>query len=288
MAEGMIFDLQEFAVHDGPGIRVVVFLKGCPLRCEWCHNPEGQLFQSQLVVSVDACHNCGRCAAVCRFGAAPFNWEKCTACGQCVSACLSGLRRICGSRVSSQELVERLMGYKDFLERCGGGVTFSGGEPLAQSDFLIEVLDQLELLHTAVETSGYAPTPVFRDVLSRVDLVLFDLKHSDPKIHKQFTGVDNALILENLRVLKDSGKCFIARIPLIPGVNDDIENMRAIADLLADSPGLQRVEFLRYHTTAGAKYKMIGREYCPSFATERSPQVWAEPFEACGIRSVVL
>ena len=288
MAKGMIFDIQEFAVHDGPGIRVLVFFKGCPLRCEWCHNPEGLSSEKQLMVSISACIDCGRCRTICKYQAAPYALEKCTACGKCVAVCPGGLRRLCGREVSSEELAEELMKYEGFLQRTGGGITISGGEPLYQPEFLMELLERLRPLHLAVETSAYAPPSVFRDVVDRVDLLLFDLKHTDSAMHKRFTGVENHLILANLEYLKKRGREFVIRIPLIPGVNDDETTMNTAASLLSDSQGLVRVEFLTYHTTAGAKYRMAGKEYRPSFDTERSPQVFQEPFEARGIRSVVL
>lgn len=288
MAKGIIFDIQEFAVHDGPGIRVLVFFKGCPLRCEWCHNPEGLSAEKQLVVSVDACTNCGRCTAVCGHQAAPHALEKCTACGKCVAVCPSGLRRLCGREVNSEQLAEELMQYQEFFSLSGGGITISGGEPLYQPEFLIDLLERLEPLHVAVETSGYAPPSIFHQVLERADLLLFDLKHIDSTLHKRFTGVDNDLILDNLERMKKYGKQFIIRIPLIPGVNDDETTMNTVAGLLSDSPGLMRVEFLPYHVTAGAKYKMLGKEYSPSFDTKQTPQVFQEPFKMRGIRSVVL
>ena len=288
MAKGMIFDIQEFAVHDGPGIRVLVFFKGCPLRCEWCHNPEGLSPKKQLIVTRDRCVGCGICQTVCEHQAAPFALDRCVGCGKCISVCPNGARRLCGREMISEQLAKELLSYQAFLELSGGGITISGGEPLYQAEFLIEVLERLRPLHLAVETSGYAPPSVFREVVERVDLLFLDIKHTNSAIHKRFTGVDNDLILGNLEYLKECGTEFIIRIPLIPGVNDNRTTMDTAADLLSDSQGLLRVEFLPYHKTAGAKYSMVGREYQPSFSTESTPRVIHEPFKTRGIRSVVL
>lgn len=236
MSTGTVFSIEEFAINDGPGIRTTVFLKGCPLRCAWCHNPEGLSPEPQVM------HRAGR-------------------------------DEVCGTLMEASELAGRLLKDRDFFDMNGGGVTFTGGEPTRQADFLCEVLERLGDIHTAVETSGYCSESVFRKVLERVDMVLFDIKHTDPQQHIRHTGVDNAPILRNLRILTGSGKRFVARIPLIPGVNDSEGNMRATYELLKDAPGLERVELLRYHKTAGAKYPMVDMEYAPTFDTEAEPMI---------------
>ena len=264
---GTIFDIKQFAVFDGPGIRTTVFLKGCPLRCEWCHNPEGLSFQPQIMVSKSACTHCGRCEAVC---SSP---SRCLVCGKCVRACPAGLRRICGKRDEAADLAAKLLKDREYLEKQGGGVTFSGGEPTAQGEFLLECLRLLRPMHRAVETSGYCDTDLFREILSELDYVIMDIKHSDNTLHQRYTGVSNRKILRNLDFLKRSGKPFRIRIPVIPGVNDTEENFRETAKLLANAENLDFVELLPYHQTAGAKYEMVGLDYKPSFQTDLLPNL---------------
>ena len=230
MAQGVIFSIEEFALNDGPGIRTTVFLKGCPLRCAWCHNPEGFSFTPQMIRTMDG-------------------------------------ERICGESITSEALIEQLAKNADILAMTLGGVTLTGGEPLAQSEFLAELLTGLHKrgIHTAIETSGYAPVEVFRRIAPLTDLILFDIKSMDAVIHKQYTGVDNSLILANLQWLTGHGTNFIVRLPLIPGVNDSVMHMEAVLACIKDATGLVRVEMLRYHQTAGAKYAMLGMEYNPPF-----------------------
>ena len=281
MAKGVIFDIEEFALYDGPGIRKTVFFKGCPLRCIWCHNPEGMNFNKELMVSKSSCINCKRCTSVC-------NHKVCVACGMCVAVCPLRLRKVCGAVWEAKDLAADLLKDSDFLEKNHGGITISGGEPLAQPEFLWELLERLKPIHTAVETSGYAPPEAFVRTVELADLVLFDIKHTDSIVHKEFTGVGNELILENLKYLCRAEKRFIARIPLIPGVNDTRDNMEKTAQLLKDAKGLYRVEILPYHKTAGAKYPMLGREYNPGFDENRKPDIHKDVFDNLNIRSLVL
>lgn len=247
---GLIFSIEEFAINDGPGIRTTVFLKGCPLRCAWCHNPEG-------------------------WKAAPETMEK------------RGRKEVCGYTIEAEELAKRLRRDADIFRDSGGGVTFTGGEPLQQWQFLCEVMDLLPGIDKAVETSGYSSEEAFREVLSRTDTVLFDIKITDPEQHKCYTGADNAPILKNLQVLRASLKPFVVRIPLIPGVNDTEENMLSTLELIENSPGLRRVELLRYNTLAGAKYPMLGLPYNPPFDGTRAPEIH-DVFSSKGIKTVVL
>ena len=279
---GLVFDIKELAVFDGPGIRTTVFMKGCPLRCSWCHNPEGLSFENQVQVSAQACTHCGRCAAVCP------SPQACGGCGRCVGACPQRLRRLCGVAYTPEALARLLLEHKELLEAGGGGVTFSGGEPLCQADFLVAVIDRLQGMHTAVETSGCCPSTDFARVIKKLDYVLMDIKLADPAQHRLHTGADNRLILENLEVLKASGKPYTVRVPLIPGVTDTVANLDAVAGLLKTAPHLERVELLPYHQTAGAKYPMVGRAYTPSFDAERPVNADCEPFERRGIRCVVM
>lgn len=251
MKKGTIFSIEEFAINDGPGIRTTVFFKGCPLRCAWCHNPEGLSFKPQVMTSRDG-------------------------------------QRMCGEEYTAEELSQKLLRNSDFFAMTDGGITVTGGEPLAQPDFLIELLQLLKPVHTAIETSGYASPELFSKVISLTDFILFDLKSMNPDIHKHYTGVDNAPILRNLKQLCASGKAFVIRVPLIPGVNDNPENMTALYDALKEAPSLVRVELLRYHKTAGAKYGMIGKEYHPPFDTEAEVKIYNNVFENSTIKTILL
>ena len=281
MSKGMIFSIEEFAVHDGPGIRKIVFLKGCPLRCMWCHNPEGLSFDKEIMVTTTSCLNCGKCKDICKE-------EKCIACGKCINVCPRNLRRICGTEYEAKDLAKELLIGKEILEKSNGGITISGGEPLAQPEFLLDLVNALKPIHVALETSGFAPENVFLKAIDSVDLVLMDIKHTDPLIHKKVTGADNLKILNNLRLLCESGKPFYIRVPLIPGINDSEEDMQNIAALIKDAGNLIRVELLPYHKTAGAKYKMLGREYQPNFDEDLKVNIYHGPFQKFGIRSVNL
>lgn len=278
MSEGIIFDIKQLAVYDGPGIRTTVFLKGCPLKCMWCHNPEGISFAPQLMVSKNNCLHCGMCERVCR-----HMDEKCVNCGECVLACPNGLRRIAGTRWTAEKLAGKLLKSADYLNAQGGGVTFSGGEPTAQSEFLLEMLERLSSMHRAIETSGYCRSDVFSEIVGRTDYIMMDLKVMDSDTHLKYTGVRNELILENLEVLKSSGKPFRIRIPVIPGVNDSEENFRRTAEALRDAENLEIVELLPYHVTAGAKYEMIDEIYSPEFDTSAKPDLNMKPFLDLGI-----
>ena len=210
----VIFDIKEFAVHDGPGVRTTVFFKGCPLRCIWCHNPEGLSQEKQLMTKSTQCRQCGRCRTECTH-------EACRPFGRCLYACPDALISVCGRDITADELYSRLIRDADFLRTSGGGVTFSGGEPLMQHAFLCTMLDRLREsgVHTAVETSGFASADIFRSVVSRTDYVIMDLKLADPLLHRKYTGVDNACILANAAWLKASGVQHEFRTPLIPGIS---------------------------------------------------------------------
>ncbi len=246
---GTVFSINEFTVHDGPGCRVTVFLKGCPLRCRWCHNPEGLDPNPQLMWKKSRCTGCGRCLQGC-------NHSECRPFGRCLHACPLGLLSVSGTEWTAEDLANRLNGYAEFLD--DGGVTFSGGEPLMQIDFIEDVCRRLKI-HKAVQTSGYATGEVFRRMLGCTDYVLMDMKLADSARHKQYTGRDNAPILHNYKLLLESGIPHVIRVPLIPGITDTPENMADIAALTRDSD----VEFVRYNPAAGAKYEMVGMEFNP-------------------------
>lgn len=279
---GVVFDIKELAVFDGPGIRTTVFLKGCPLRCQWCHNPEGLSPQTELMVSKNNCLHCGKCRAVCP------SPEKCIRCGKCIPACPNNLRKFCGTEYDPQALAAILKKDRDYLEALGGGVTFSGGEPTLQGRFVLDTVALLEGMHCAIETSGYCAPGLFREIVNAMDYVIMDLKLMDEARHRHYTGVSNRPILENLEYLKRSGKPFRIRIPVIPGVNDSDDNFEATAKALVGTPTLEKVELLPYHKTAGAKYTMVDRQYAPEFDVQAAPRMRPEIFCAYGIPCTTL
>ncbi|MBQ7865715.1 MAG: glycyl-radical enzyme activating protein [Clostridia bacterium] len=278
MKQGVIFDIKEMALYDGPGIRTTVFLKGCPLRCQWCHNPEGLSAEPELMVSTASCDACRSCALHCPTP------EHCTACGACIPHCPQQLRRIVGQKISAEELAARLNKSASLID----GVTFSGGEPLMHWPFVQQVIRRLCGVHTAMETSGYAPDAVFQSAMREVSLIMMDVKQTDPALHRRYTGVDNEGILRHLGMLCRGETPFVIRLPVIPGVNDDDAHFQRVAELLWGAPMLQRVELLPYHTTAAAKYPMVARAYQPDFDPNEAPRTNTRIFEQAGIPAVVL
>ena len=282
MQTGIIFDIKEFSIFDGPGVRQTVFFKGCPLRCSWCHNPEGLSVLPQIMVSPSACIHCGKCKEVCPHP------EKCEVCGKCVELCPENARRIAGEKMTSEELVRRIRKDAAYYKACGGGVTFSGGEPLLQSAFLLEVLEMLPDLHKTIETSAYAEAEIFDAVLEKIDYFMMDVKLIDREKHKKYTGVYNDRILRNAKALMESGKPHRLRVPLIPGVNDTEENLEAMAKFVSSVNQKTPIELLPYHKTAGAKYEMVGMEYKPIFDTEQKVTTHLEIFKDYGLECTVL
>lgn len=290
---GTIFDLKRFAVHDGPGIRTTVFFKGCPLSCAWCHNPEGTQRQPQLVRIENRCIGCEACAATCPNGAHEkvagemiYHRERCQLCGRCLEACYAGALFMYGREVSVDTLMAELRQDEDFYRASGGGITLSGGEPLAQAGFAIELLRQCksEGFSTALDTCGYVPWATLAAALAYTDLVLYDLKPLDPAIHKQYTGVSNAVILDNLRRLDESGVPVEIRIPLIPGVTDGA-NLNATCAFLKTLQHPVRVRLLPYHRMAGSKYRRLGLENrMPAVAapSDSEMQAAARQLQGCG------
>ncbi len=247
---GTVFDIKEFSVHDGPGSRVTVFLKGCPLRCRWCHNPEGLKAEPQIMWKESLCTGCGLCRKPC-------DHPECRPYGRCLKRCTAGALTVSGRGWEAEELVTRLRRYEDMLRAMDGGITLSGGEPMLQADFAVEVLKGLKGIHRAVQTSGFTDEETFKRVTDNLEYVMMDLKLADPKKHREYTGEDNEQILRNARILKESGIPHLFRIPLIPGITDTEENLRAIAGIAGDSP----VELLQYNAFAPAKYHMLNMEY---------------------------
>jgi pyruvate formate lyase activating enzyme len=265
---GLVFWIDHFALHDGPGIRVAVFLKGCALRCGWCHSPESQSTRPELLIKSDRCITCGTCLPVCASGAIQdvggayaTDWARCDTSGACAAACPTEARLIAGRWITVPELLDEVERDRVFLDRSGGGVTFSGGEPLLQAAFLADALAACRSagFHTTVETAGFGPTSALESLVL-ADLVLFDLKVADDTRHRQATGVSNRLILANFCRLTSQHRRVRARLPLVPGVNDDDANLDAIGGLVA-AAGVTAIDLLPYHTAGIAKYERLGRPY---------------------------
>ena len=262
-----VFEIKRFAVHDGDGIRTTVFFKGCPLRCLWCHNPEGLTYKPQLAFYRGKCIGCGACAAVCpthahemEEGKHIFHREKCVACGACAKACLGNALTLYGEETTVEALLPRLLEDKDFYDNSGGGVTLSGGECLTQADFCAALLKALKEngVSTAVDTCGLVPRESLDKVIPYTDVFLYDLKAVDGAVHKKCTGADNALILDNLRYLDEKGCKIEVRIPYVPDYNDG-EKERMLS-VLRGLKNLVRVRVLPYHRYAGGKYAALDME----------------------------
>jgi len=254
--KGLVFDIKRYAIHDGPGIRTTVFFKGCPLKCLWCHNPESWQANVELGFRKGRCVGCGQCAEACPHEAVSLvenrpvtDVEKCVLCGRCVDVCLAGARQIIGRETTVSEVMAEVERDVIFYDQSGGGVTFSGGEPLMQPDFLLALLNRCRALniHTAVDTSCYAEPEIVKSVAKRADLFLCDLKHMDNEMHKRFTGVGNNLILENIRRIAQAGKKIVIRIPIIPGFNDEMANIEATGKFTASLSGVGRIDILPFN-----------------------------------------
>jgi pyruvate formate lyase activating enzyme len=273
LVSGTVFDIKKFSIHDGPGIRTTVFLKGCPLDCWWCHNPESQSVQPELMVRPQRCISCGACLVACTHGAISSqgdaiitDQDRCAVCGACVETCYAEAREMVGRTMTVNDVMAVIARDIPFYDESGGGATFSGGEPLLQPAFLLALLQECRAqeIHTALDTCGFASWTTLERIRPHVDLFLYDLKLMDEERHRQFTGVSNTPILRNLVKLSENGHEIIIRFPLVPGFNDDHDNIRKLAAFIARLPGPVQVDVLPYHHTAADKYQRLNRHYALS------------------------
>lgn len=269
MPKPLVFDIKRYAINDGPGIRIAIFLKGCNLKCSWCHNPESISAESERMYSPSKCIKCGTCVVACPEKAITLTSEGiitdadlCRMSGKCADVCPTRAIEISGKDISVDEIVKEIEKERPFFDQSGGGVTFSGGEPLLHHKFLIRLLKECGRrgIHRAVDTAGYVNTDIILEVARHTDLFLYDLKIMDPEKHRKWIGVTNEKILENLKILAETGAKIIIRIPLIGGVNDDPENIEKTAQFVAELSGEKKVvNLLPYHKIAQTKYQKLGR-----------------------------
>ncbi len=268
--KGTVFAIKKYAIHDGPNIRLTVFFKGCPLTCWWCHNPEGLERELSVLWVKDKCIGCGECLTACPTGSLKMvgtgilrDTETCEQCRHCVSVCPALAHQAVGWEASVEEILSEIEKDIPFYDESAGGVTFSGGEPLMQPDFLLALLRECGRLgiHRVVDTSAFARTELLLQVAEQCELFLIDIKHMDPEKHRLYTGVSNDLILKNIKTLAKNSIPFRIRIPLIDGINSDEENLRMSGAFLAGLPCPPSVDLLPYHNIAESKYRKMNREY---------------------------
>ena len=268
-AGGYVFDIKKYAIHDGPGIRTTIFFKGCPLQCRWCHNPESWRMDPEPGFRRTRCLRCGRCVEVCDARAITMtengpvtDVNKCRTCGECVRICTQGAKEIIGQQMTVDQVMHEIEKDVIFYDESGGGVTFSGGEPLMQPEFLLALLNRCRAhdIHTAVDTTCYAKPEVVQKVAALTDLFLCDIKHMDGAVHKRFTGVDNEQILYNIKDLATTGKSIVIRIPVVPGFNDDPANIEMTADFVASLGDIVRIDILPYNRGGMEKSARLATE----------------------------
>jgi len=267
---GLVFNIQRYSIHDGPGIRTTVFMKGCPLRCIWCSNSEGIKGHPEIFFKSSKCAKCGRCLEVCPVGASTMdggevkiNRELCINCGKCTESCFYGARELVGKYMTVEEVLKEVEKDRPFYQRSSGGVTMTGGEPLFQPEFTTYFLKLCKehALHTAMETCGFAEWKIIERALQYTDLLYYDIKHIDPDKHKVLTGVSNELIIENIKKVSKTAIPTIIRIPVVPGYNGSEVNIKATAKFVRELGTIKEIELLPYHRLGMSKYKMLGLEY---------------------------
>lgn len=266
----MIFNVQKCSIHDGVGLRTIVFFKGCPLRCKWCANPESQLYTPEIMEYPRKCVGDGNCVKACPVGSIrpteeglKIDREKCIKCFKCTEVCYALAKEVCGDEKTAEELFKEVNKDRHFYSLKGGGATFSGGEPLTQPGLLTELAQKCKAnrIHTTIETCGYGDYEKFKEAIPYLDYIFFDLKMMDPEKHKELTGVSNEVILDNLRKINAFGIPITIRTPVVPDSNDSIENIEAIADFIKDLSNVKEYELLPYHNLGESKYKALGKAY---------------------------
>lgn len=295
MQKAIITNIQKYSIHDGPGIRTTVFFKGCPLNCLWCHNPETHNSNSEIMFFKERCTLCGLCLEICPQKAIDFvdgypviNKNKCNLCGKCSDFCPSNARELVGKEISVKDLMREILKDEAFYDESNGGVTFSGGEPLIYADYLSNVLQVCKArgIHTTIDTSGYASWEQFEKIADNVDLFLFDIKHMNNEKHLKYTGVENIIILQNLKKLSERGSNIYIRMPIIAGINDDDENIDLSVDFISKL-NIIHVNLLPYHNIGMDKYKRLNMEYKLTGFEKPSDEVInkiAVKFENAGIK----
>lgn len=300
MTHPLLFDIKRYAINDGPGIRVTIFLKGCLLSCDWCHNPESQSPKVQKMYTESKCMGCGECVEACPEDACKLtpngivtDTDACLLCGKCADVCPTKATEMSGELQTVEQIMEAIEKERVFFEQSGGGVTFSGGEPLLYSDFLIQLLDACgeRNIHRVVDTSGFAKKETLLEVAKRTEHFLYDLKMMDDEKHKEYTGVGNEQILENLKSLAETGASINIRIPLIKGVNDDQKNIMKTATFISSLAGdKKKINILPYHNIAAKKYEKLGGKYNENGMEEPSEeeqQKIISTFESYGLEAVI-
>ncbi len=290
---GTIFNIQKFCINDGPGIRSTVFVKGCPLNCLWCHNPESKAAKPELFYDARKCIGCGRCAALCPNGCHSaselghiFDRTNCISCGKCTADCYAGALETVGYQISVEDALAEVLKDEVFYQNSGGGMTVSGGEPMAQFEFTYALLAAAKAkgLHTCMETCGFAPAAHYQKIAPLVDIFLFDYKLTDSAAHKKYTGVPNETILENLRLLDALGAATVLRCPIIPTVNDNDAHLQGIAETANSLKNILEVNIEPYHPLGVQKSTMLDKEYALAqltFPENKTVEEWIAAVQAC-------
>ena len=298
MVKGIIFDLQKFALHDGPGIRTTVFLKGCALRCKWCCNPESQINAPQLSFDVKKCTGCLDCVPLCKAGALKVQegklevvFEQCTACGNCLQECAPDALKIYGWETDAQTIIGEVKKDKSYFDNSGGGLTISGGDAIFQPEFAVEILKEARKngIHTCLETTGYCKKEILDVLTPLTDLFLFDFKHFKNAEHEKYTGVPNQPILDNLDWLCRQGKPVILRCPIIPGVNNSVQHFNAIAELSNKYEAISSVEVMAFHDWGFHKYEQIGMkrpDINSATVADSTATAWVKAIKDAGCKKV--
>jgi len=295
----LVFDIQPFSLHDGPGIRTTVFLKGCPMQCKWCSNPEGIDSEPTLSFQKSKCSNCLECVEICSTealisveGQLVVQHEKCNACGECIEVCPTDALKLYGYQATSQEIIDQVKKDKTFFKKSGGGITLTGGEVMMQPQFAKDILKLAkdDEINTCIETCGFARQKDYAAILDYVDIILFDYKITDPDEHKYYTGQSNEIILNNLKFLCENGAKIVLRIPIIPGINDTDEHFKALSYISNQYKSIEKVEVMPYHNWGEHKYQEIGlKKSDHKFETVSKEKVeqWVSRLKDMGCKNVV-